>query len=50
VVETIDPFKWSPTSMPDTYKVFHTLHMLWMCIWVNPYHVTAPLVGHAFGS
>ena len=44
------PFKWPPTSMPDTYKVFHTLHMLWMCIWVNPYHVTAPLVGHAFGS
>jgi hypothetical protein len=39
VVEAIDPSKWSPTSMSDTYEVFHHLNMLWMCIWLNPYNV-----------
>jgi hypothetical protein len=32
VVEAIDPFKWAPTPMSDTYEVLNNLHMLWMCI------------------
>ena len=50
VIEAIDPSKWSLTSMSDTCKVFHSLHMLWMWIWLNPYNITAAVIGHAFGS
>jgi hypothetical protein len=50
VVEAINPFTWAPTSMPNTYKAFHNLHMLWMCIWMSPYHVTTDPVVQAFGS
>jgi len=32
----IDPFKWSPTSMSNTYQVFCHLHLLWMCILFLP--------------
>jgi hypothetical protein len=32
VVEAVDPFKWAPTPMSDTYEVLNNLHMLWMCI------------------
>jgi hypothetical protein len=40
----------APTSLSSSYMVFQNLHMLWMCIWMSPYHVTASLVGQAFGS
>jgi Ran GTPase-activating protein (RanGAP) involved in mRNA processing and transport len=36
--------------MLNTYKVFDNLHMLWMCIWMCPYHIKAALKDHAFGS
>ena len=49
VVEAVDPFKWAPTSMSNTYKVFHNLHMLWMCICMRRYHITTALVSKAFG-
>lgn len=54
VVETEDPFKWAPTSMPNRYKVFHNSqplyahYILWMCIWMNPFHVIAVFDGLAF--
>ena len=43
----------APTSMTNTYKAFHNLHMMWMCIWMSHYHITAAYVlgaGQAFGS
>ena len=36
--------------MPDTCKVFDNLHMLWMCIWMCPYNITATLIDQALGS
>ena len=53
IVETVDPFKWAPTptSMLISYKVYHILHMLWMCICMSTYHViTVLVVSKAFGS
>ena len=50
VNEATDPFKWAPTSISNTYKVFHNLHMLWMCMRICPYHVTSALVRQAVGS
>ena len=32
VVEAVDPFQMTPTSMSNTYKVFHNPHILYMCI------------------
>ena len=34
MVEAIDTFKMTSTSMSNTYKVFHNLHILWMYGWV----------------
>ena len=34
MVEAMDPFKMAPTSISDTYKVFHHPHLLWMCTWM----------------
>jgi hypothetical protein len=31
----------APTSMLNIYEVFYNLRMLWMCIWMTSYHVTA---------
>jgi len=50
VVEAIDPFKWAITLMSNIYKVFCTLHMLWMCMCICPYHVATPLISQAYGS
>jgi hypothetical protein len=50
VIEALDPIKIDPTSMSNTYKVFDNLHMLWMCIKICPYIITATLVDQAFGS
>ena len=35
------------TSLSNTYKykLFCHLHMLWVCIWMSSYNVTASLVG-----
>ena len=55
VIEAKDPFEWASTStlsMSNTDKVFHNLHMMWMCICICPYYVTATastLVCQAFG-
>ena len=38
VLEAIDPFKMAPTSMSSTYMVSYILHVLWMCMWMSPYH------------
>jgi hypothetical protein len=50
VIEAVDPIKIDPTSMSDTCKVFVNLHMLWMCIWMRPYNITAALIDQALGS
>jgi hypothetical protein len=48
VVEAVDPFQMTPTSMYNTYKVFHNPHMLYMCIRMSPYHVTTDLFCQSF--
>ena len=50
MIDAVDSIKIDPTSMSNTYKVFDNLHMLWMCIWMCPYKITAALVDQAFGS
>jgi len=51
VIEAMDPFKWAPTWMSNTYNLFRNLHIhiMWKCICICPYHVTAALVGQDFG-
>ncbi len=44
VVEVVDPFTWALASISNTYKVLHNLHMLWMCAYMSPHHITAALV------
>jgi len=34
IVEANDPFKMAPTSISNTYKVFHNFYMMWMCMWI----------------
>ena len=36
----------APTSL-SKHMVIHNLHMLWMCTWMTPYHITAALIGQA---
>ena len=44
MVEAMDPSKMlAPTSMPKTKKVFRNFHLIWMCIWISPYHIAAGL-------
>jgi hypothetical protein len=50
VIEAVDPIQIDLTSMSNTYNAFDNLHMLWMCIWMCPYHITAALIDQAFGS
>lgn len=50
IVEAKHPSNMAPTSVLSTYEVFHSFHMLWMCIWMTPFHVTASLTKQAFGS
>ena len=49
VVEALDSFKKgpTPTSIPNIWKVVDNFYMLWMCLWMWPYHVTASLIGQA---
>ncbi len=49
VIEAVDPTHIHLTSMSYIYKVFDTLYMLWMCIWMCPHHVRAAHADHAFG-
>ena len=49
ILEAVDPFKMAQTSMSYTYKVIRNLHMLWMCIWMSPYHTTIALIVKTFG-
>jgi len=39
MVEARYPSKMTPTSMLNIYEVFHNIHVLWMCIWMSPYHM-----------
>ena len=48
--EAIYPSKMAPTSLSNDYCMFLNLHMLWMCTWMNTYHITASLVGQVFGA
>jgi len=50
VIEAVDPITIVPISMSNTYKVFDGPYMLWICIWMCPYHITAGLADPAFGS
>jgi hypothetical protein len=34
-----------PTSTPYIYKVFETIHMLWMSRWIHNHATTTILVG-----
>jgi hypothetical protein len=36
--------------MSNPCNVFVNLHMQWMCIWMRPYNITAPLIDPAFAS
>jgi len=36
VVEAVDPFQMTPTSMFNTFKVFHNPHMLWIFTCMGP--------------
>ena len=47
MVEALDPFFMAITSSLFISKVFHNLHMLWMYIWMHPYHVTTSLINQA---
>ena len=49
MIEAVDPIQIDLTSMSGIYKVFDNLHMLWMCIWMCPHHITAAHVDQAFG-
>ena len=46
----MDPIPDTLTSMANTCEVCQYLHMLWICIWMCPHHVTPALVGNAFGG
>ena len=48
MIEAVDPVQIDLTSMSDIYKVFDSLHMLWMCIWMCPRHITAAHADQAF--
>jgi hypothetical protein len=50
VVEAVDPFQMTPTSMSNTYKVFHNPHMLCMCIRMSHYHITTDHFCQSFGD
>ncbi len=63
LVEAVDPstmastllsniytVKMAPISLSNTWKEFHNLYMLWMCIWMSPFCSTASLAEQAFGS
>ena len=46
----IDPSKMALTALTSKYiyKMFYNLHMLWMCIWMSPFHVKTTLLRQAF--
>ena len=50
MIEAVDPFQIDLASISKTYNAFDNLHMLRMCIWMLPYHITDALQDHAFGS
>jgi hypothetical protein len=50
VIEAVDPIQIAPISMSSIYKVFDNLHLLWMCIWMCPYHIIAALVDQTLGN
>ncbi len=50
VGEAIDPFKMPPTPMSNIWKLFQKVKLLWMCIWMSPYHAIPALVDQAFGG
>ena len=39
-----------PPFLSNTYIMFHNLHMLWMCIYLSPHHISAALIGQDFWS
>jgi len=45
VVETLVSLQKAPISIPNICKAVHNLFMPWMCQWMQPYHITASLVG-----
>ena len=50
VVEAEGSMQMTPTSMYNTYKVFHNHRMLWMRICMSPYHITTDLFCKSFGD
>ena len=50
MVEAVDSAQIDLISMSSIYKVFDNLHMLWMCIWMCPYHIIAALVDQTLGN
>jgi hypothetical protein len=50
LVEAPNPHGMVPTSTIYIYKVFKTIHMLWMGRWINNHAFLAILVGKEFGE
>ena len=49
-IEAIPIYVVSHINVKHMYNVIHNRHMLWMCICICQYHVTAALARQAFGS
>ena len=47
VIEALDSFIMTPTSVSNICKVFDNLHMLWMYIWVHLHLVSASCISKA---
>ncbi len=45
IAEAPDPNGMVPTSTLYVYKVFETIHMLWMSRWIHNHATTTILVG-----
>ena len=50
MIEAVDPIKILLTSMPNTYKVFENLHMLWDVYMDELEQIMVALLDQAFGS
>ena len=43
MVEVKRPIQDGSHFIPQTHLVFHNLHVLWMCIWMSHFFITATL-------
>ncbi len=50
VVEAQDPPGMVPTFTSSIYKMFESIHLLWMGIWIHHHAITIALVGPDLGN